>query len=303
MKKLIPLLIVLAFISGVVYYQEQLIDMFLGSGNSSNQGPGASSGPPSMPAFDFGPSDQTQADDQSTDTKSLTEDTTSETQDSDLNSLDFDTTELDSLDVSELDDLDLGGEDQLEQEESSEQEQTSPAITSGPPSMPAFNFGPPVEPAPLEVASQEAMPMEVVALNSEKIKTPDLSPQEFKNSFLKFDYPVNITAQSVSLSSMDLNSIEDKLLNLSFFNNQDRLSVKEFVAESSNVTDFFENLQPESLEIENVDEVFVVADVALATKFYLIKADNIFVLIEMDIDKNYEFIEQIIIPSIESQIL
>lgn len=303
MKKLIPLLIVLAFISGGVYYQEQLIDMFLGSGNSSNQGPGASSGPPSMPAFDFGPSDQTQADDQSTDTKSLTEDTTSETQDSDLNSLDFDTTELDSLDVSELDDLDLGGEDQLEQEESSEQEQTSPAITSGPPSMPAFNFGPPVEPAPLEVASQEAMPMEVVALNSEKIKTPDLSPQEFKNSFLKFDYPVNITAQSVSLSSMDLNSIEDKLLNLSFFNNQDRLSVKEFVAESSNVTDFFENLQPESLEIENVDEVFVVADVALATKFYLIKADNIFVLIEMDIDKNYEFIEQIIIPSIESQIL
>ena len=85
MKKLIPLLIVLAFISGVVYYQEQLIDMFLGSGNSSNQGPGASSGPPSRPAFDFGPSDQTQADDQSTDTKSLTEDTTSETQDSDLN--------------------------------------------------------------------------------------------------------------------------------------------------------------------------------------------------------------------------
>lgn len=303
MKKLIPLLIVLAFISGGVYYQEQLIDMFMGSNNASNQGPAASSGPPSMPAFDFGPGDQTQTDDQSTDTTSLTEDTTSESQETDLNSLDFDTTELDSLDVSELDDLDSLDNNQLEQEDNLEPEQTSPATSSGPPSMPAFNFGPPVEPAPLEVTSQEAMPMEVVAMNPGKIKTPDLSPQEFKNSFLKFDYPINITAQSVSLSSVDLNSIEDKLLNLSFYNNQDRLSVKEFVAESSNVTDFFENLQPESLEIENVDEAFVVVDVALATKFYLIKADNIFVLIEMDIDKNYEFIEQIIIPSIESQIL
>ena len=289
MKKLIPLLIVLAFISGGLYYQNELIDIFLGSSNNKSSDSSKNAAPPSLPAINFGaPAQEPLETNETSEEDALVEDLNqdSATEDKDLNQ----ESNGNEIDLDVLDDL---------------QENTAPnALEStepvDPPSMPAFNFGPPVDSAPEDITSAE------LSVNSDvgvKIKTPDLTPQEFKNSFLKFSYPINITAQSVSLSSLDLNSIEDKLLNLSFFNNPERLSVKEFVKDSSNVTDFFKNLTPEKLEIANVDEAYVVIDVALATKFYIVKSDNIIVLIEMAIDRNYEFIEQIIIPSIESQIL
>ena len=289
MKKLIPLLIVLAFISGGLYYQNELIDIFLGSSNNKSSDSSKNAAPPSLPAINFGaPAQEPLETNETSEEDALVEDLNqdSATEDKDLNQ----ESNGNEIDLDVLDDL---------------QENTAPnALEStepvDPPSMPAFNFGPPVDTAPEDITSAE------LSVNSDvgvKIKTPDLTPQEFKNSFLKFSYPINITAQSVSLSSLDLNSIEDKLLNLSFFNNPERLSVKEFVTDSSNVTNFFKNLTPEKLEIANVDEAYVVIDVALATKFYIVKSDNIIVLIEMAIDRNYEFIEQIIIPSIESQIL
>jgi len=288
MKKLIPLLIVLAFISGGLYYQDELIDLFIGQNN--NQTSSNSSGPPSLPAINFGNTEESQPkvteDEIETEPSVETEQTIDEPVETD-----------EDLDLSALDDLDNLSEEQSDSNDLSTD--NDELQTSGPPSMPAFNFGPPAEIAPIEVVSEEIE----AEVENQKIKTPDIQPQEFKNSFLKFSYPINVTVQSVSLSSLDLNSIENKLLNLSYFNNPDRLSVQEFVADSSNVTDFFKTLAPEKLEMENVDEAFVIIDVALSTKFYVIKSDNIIVLIELDIDRNYEFIEQIIIPSIESQIL
>ena len=289
MKKLIPLLIVLAFISGGLYYQNELIDIFLGSSNNEPADSSNNTAPPSLPAINFGAPEQAPAETNETSVEdSLVEDENldSANEDVDLNQ----ESNENGIDLDVLDDT-------QENPVPNVLESTEPVA---PPSMPAFNFGPPVDTSPVDVASADIPVNTAVDV---KIKTPDLTPQEFKNSFLKFSYPINITAQSVSLSSVDLNSIEDKLLNLSFFNNQDKLSVKEFVADSSNVTDFFKNLTPEKLEIPSVDEAYVVIDVALATKFYIVKSDNIIVLIEMAIDRNYEFIEQIIIPSIESQIL
>lgn len=289
MKKLIPLLIVLAFISGGLYYQNELIDLFMGPSQTDSSSDSKQSAPPSLPAFDFGPPAETPTEEvleSPPETANIVDVQEQPILDEDSNAIES----QDELDLSSLDDLDV------ESSESSDTTEENSDIVA-PPSMPAFNFGPPAETSPIDPVSDE------VAVEVTKIKTPDLSPQEFKNSFLKFNYPINITAQNVSLSSLDLNSIEDKLLNLSFFNNPNRLSIQDFVADSSNVTDFFANLVPERLEIDSVDEAFVVLDVALATKFYVIKSENIIVLIEMDIDRNFEFIEQIIIPSIESQIL
>jgi hypothetical protein len=289
MKKLIPLLIVLAFISGGLYYQNELIDIFLSSSNNKSSDSSKNAAPPSLPAINFGSPEQASTE---------TNETSMEDSLVENDSLDSVNEDVDLNQDSNENEMDLDVLDNI-------QENTTPnelesTDTVDPPSLPAFNFGPPASTSPVDVASSE------LPVNTDfnvKIKTPDLTPQEFKNSFLKFSYPINTTAQSVSLSSVDLNSIEDKLLNLSFFNNQERLSVQDFVADSSNVTDFFKNLTPEKLEIPSVDEAYVVIDVALATKFYIVKSDNIIVLIEMAIDRNYEFIEQIVIPSIESQIL
>ena len=164
---------------------------------------------------------------------------------------------------------------------------------TAPPGLPALSFGT----APEEPSSQEA------AISDELLLVPNLELQEFKNSFIKFNYPPNITVQNVSLSSVDLNSIESKLFNISYFHNENASSVQEFVKDSSSVTNFFADSQVLELEVEGVDQVFLATDLISQTKFYLIAKDNLFVLIEIDIEREYEFIEQLLIPSIESQII
>ena len=312
MKKLIPLLIVLSFVAGGLYYQEMLIDWFLGESNTTNQTQSNSvnQGPPSMPAFNFGPPVEDQVD---VDLNSANE------EDLAVNDNDLEPNQEGSeIDFSQLaNDLESKSnesqektfESDVDSAESQAELGNTDSSLSGPPSLPAFNFAPPVEEAmPFEPVSEEVSEeINFLETNPESpqrlVKTPDISNQKFSNSFIKFDYPINISVLNVSLSSVDLNSIDDKLMNISFFNNADRKNVKEFVAESTSVTDFFTELNPEKIDIPGVDETYFVVDVALGTKFCLVATDNIFVMIELDLDNNFEFIEQIIIPSIKSQIL
>ena len=79
--------------------------------------------------------------------------------------------------------------------------------------------------------------------------------------------------------------------------------MQDFVKDSSSVTNFFAESEVVELSADGVDQVFLATDLISQTKFYLIAKDNLFVLIEIDIEREYEFVEQLLIPSIESQII
>lgn len=314
MKKLIPLFLILLIMAGALYFQDEILDRFMGPSSSSDSAPpglpslniGATStdsndslieleendvepeepttdsAPPGLPSLNLGPP--------SVEPEPILEPDLSI--DNVLPEQDEDSDELG------VDDL-FFGDEQSDEDETQDEPASASIPTAAPPGLPALSFGT----APQEPTSDEAPSLDGSDQSLVQIPVPEISNQEFKNSFIKFAYPQNISIQNVSLSSIDLNSIETKMMNISYFNNENSVSVREFVKDSSSVTDFFAEDEPVELQIEGVDEVFVANDLISQTKFYLVSKDNLFVLIEMDIESNYKFLEDILIPSIESQII
>ena len=286
MKKLLIPLILLALVTAAVYYQDRIINMFMGTPSSQSQvTPGKTAGPPGMPQIDLSSIGEPA-------TEALTESGLEQT---------------DELETAPDKDFDFpvaqdASEPATEEEESS----------SAPPSFPELNFDSigetpstaPTQSTTSDIAAAPGKAMDFPEEIAVQIPVPDnLADLSFKNSFLSFKYPVNLIVQNTSLSALDFSDVEKKLFNLSFFNNPEQLAVADFVAQSTSVQNYFEGLTPEKLDIENVSEVFVVNDVSTKLKVYLIQQDNLFVVIEMEIDKQYEFVEQILIPTIQSQII
>ncbi len=286
MKKLLIPLVLLAVITAAVYYQDRLINMFMGNPSSQSQATSAkTAGPPGMPQIDLSSIGESEV-------EPLAEPSSEQT---------------DELETAPDQDFDFPTA-----EDASETPVEEAESSSAPPSFPELNFdsiGETPSNAPQQITSEElaAAPGKAMDFPEEiavQIPVPDnLADLSFKNSFLSFKYPVNLIVQNTSLSALDFSDVEKKLFNLSFFNNPEQLSAADFVAQSTSVQNYFEGLTPEKLDIENVSEVFVVNDVSTKLKVYLIQQDNLFVVIEMEIDKQYEFVEQILIPSIQSQII
>lgn len=309
MNKLIPLFIILLIMASALYFQEQILDRFMGPGSSTTQ----NSAPPGLPSLNIGNTSEApelpitrEVDNQAAKNAAppglpslsvpvATEPEVENPESPAVEDLEFDG-DLDSVtpdrdkQIGQRDNLSLDSLGQFDDKESSDEP------LAAPPGLPALSFGP----APVAPASNE---LETNTKSENKLKVPEIILQEFKNSFVKFKYPQNITIQNVSLSSIDLNSIESKLVNVSYFNNEKNLNIPDFVADSSNITNFFEESTPVELSLENVEEVFLATDLVLQLKYYIVKESNLIVVIEMDASNEFEFVEQIIIPSIESQII
>ncbi len=290
MKKLMPLFLILLILAGALYFQEEILDRFVGPSSDSN----TQQAPPGLPSLDLGQA--TSSSPSATETQVALDDESTDQSPAPpgLPSLDVAPDQPTTIEDAQEDTLDLDDlfiEDTTQDRE--DQSSDGDSAMTAPPGLPALSFGT----APEQPSSQEA------PTPDELLPVPNLEIQEFKNSFIKFKYPPNITVQNVSLSSVDLNSIESKLLNISYFNNENASSVQDFVKDSSSVTNFFAESEVVELSADGVDQVFLATDLISQTKFYLIAKDNLFVLIEIDIEREYEFVEQLLIPSIESQII
>jgi len=304
MNKLIPLFIILLIMASALYFQEQILDRFMGPGSSTTQ----NSAPPGLPSLNIGNTSETpelpitrEVDNQAaTNTAppglpSLSVPVATEAEAPAVEDDEFDG-DLDSVTPNPAEQIDQRDDLSLDSLGAFDDQEPANEPVAAPPGLPALSFGP----APVSPASDEIAP---VNKSENKLKVPEIILQEFKNSFVKFKYPQNITIQNVSLSSIDLNSIESKLVNVSYFNNENDLNIPDFVADSSSITNFFEESTPVELSLENVEEVYLATDLVLQLKYYIVKESNLIVVIEMDASNEFEFVEQIIIPSIESQII